>query len=102
MVYQEDIGFHVGQLEETSINKMLLLCVESKSVCPEAQCIGQIRSALDEYFLYGKEVYEKKRKLLFGAALECGLRPYFDHSCFPTWEAQLQRFEDNSTKRTFK
>ena len=62
--WDEDVKAFLAPLEHDSIEKMLLTCVESKSVSPQQQALSIATSAVNEYFFYGKEVFEEKRKMM--------------------------------------
>lgn len=76
--------------------------VRSRSVTREEQCVSAVGSAIREYFLHGKEVFEKERTFLMKAVADCGLSDWVVESTFPTWEEEETRFRENSGKRTFR
>lgn len=88
-----DLGHEVGLLEEESILKSLVCQEVSKVVTPNEQLAGAIASALNEYFYYGKEVYEDRRRKLKEILVGFPLRvaevdvPY---------ESRLQRIKDEN------
>lgn len=69
-IYVPELGHFVGQLDEKSIFKSLHSVLKSKAVTNREQCISNIRSALDEWFFYGKQHYEKRRKEMEKVACE--------------------------------
>jgi len=73
-------------LEWASIEKMLTTCVASKSICPEAQAVDTMRSAVGEFFQYGREVFEKNVAILKDVVVECHLQDWVQQSTFPTYD----------------
>ena len=72
-VFVPELGHFVGQLDEKSIFKSLHSVLRSKAVTNREQCISNIRGALDEWFFYGKQHYEKRRKEMERVACEHNL-----------------------------
>lgn len=72
-------------LEWSSIDKMLTACVASRSVCPEEQSIQSMRSAVGEFFQYGREVFDKNVSLMKEIVEECGLQAFVTKSTFPSY-----------------
>jgi len=97
-VYDEDVGAILAPLDESSIEKSLLVCVESKSMSHEHQCIDIIGSAVREYFNYGKPIFEKRVALLKSVVSECNLEVYVNDSTFPTFEDLKTEFWKASEK----
>nr|QDH87658.1 MAG: RNA-dependent RNA polymerase [Picornavirales sp.] len=62
--WDADVGAMLAPLEHDSIEKMLTMWVASTTVCAPAQAVDVIESALNEYFFYGKDVYEAKRSMM--------------------------------------
>ncbi len=94
--YDNDVGFLLAPLEEDSIFKMLTVNVRSDTVCAEAQAIATVESALNEWFFFGREVFESRRSALIDIVRKCDLEDYVEKSTFPTWDALKVRFYDNS------
>jgi len=90
--WDEDIGAVVCPLEEASIHKMLTICNPSDTDSPEIHMASVINSALNEWFWYGKETFERERKYLWKLAEENELCIEVAHKGFPTWEQLSQRF----------
>jgi hypothetical protein len=90
--YDRDIGFYVCPLEHDSIEKMLLINVQSRTITPEAQAIAVISTALREYFWYGKHVFNEKTHLMVELVSTCDLHIYVQESTFPTWEKLRDEF----------
>jgi hypothetical protein len=94
--YDEDIKAMVAPLDETSIAKMLTICVGKPNVSPQAHSIAVISTALREYFWYGREVFEKKTILFQEIVEECGLELYVMPTTFPSWQSLHDQFWENS------
>jgi len=87
-----DVGAYVSPLDHDSIEKMLTMCVRSKTVCAEAQAVDIIESALNEYFYYGRVIFEEKRAMFQDVILESGIEHFVKESTLPTWEQLYVRF----------
>jgi hypothetical protein len=90
--YDENIGAYVCPLEEDSIKKSLMCWLPSGTISPEAQMVAVMQSAVNEYFWYGKETFEKKRAFLVVQALQEPYTFYVTDSTFPTWQELYDRF----------
>jgi hypothetical protein len=95
--WEPELNSHTCPLDHDSIEKMLMVTVKSKSVTPEFQMATIIRSALGEYFFYGKEIFEKKRILLMRIAQEIEL-DYFGDWMYPTWDDLKCQYRESSRK----
>jgi hypothetical protein len=95
-VYDKDVGAYLAPLEHESIEKMLMVWVKSKSIVEEEQIISVVTSAVREYFFYGRDVYEEKRKLLSDMIIALNLDAWVKDSTFPTWETLCEDFFSNS------
>jgi len=91
--YDSDLGCHVAPLAETSIEKMLMVWTRSKSVPAEVQAMSVISAAVSEYFFYGREVFENKRRMLMDMVNELDWLVYVEESTFPTWDELEERFK---------
>jgi len=95
-VYDKDVGAYLAPLEHDSINKMITVCVKSKNVCPEAQAISSISTAIREYFFYGKEIYNEKADMFREIIVMSGLQAYVGNNTIPEWEDLYTLFWDSS------
>jgi hypothetical protein len=95
-VYDEDVGAYLCPLDHESINKMLCVCVASKTVTPQEQCICIIETALREYFFYGKSTFLKRREMFKEVIEECNLELYVKDSTLPTYSELCKQFWENS------
>lgn len=97
-VWNEEVGAYLAPLEEDSIIKSLTMCVASKTLCIEAQAIETITSAQNEYFMYGKEVFEEKTLMLRRIVEKSDIKIYEKSNTFQTWEGLKARYWENSKK----
>lgn len=72
-IFNRDTGLIHGALDEESIFKSLHTVLESKVVSLEDQAAGNIDGALREWWQYGREAYELRRKQMKEVAFKCGL-----------------------------
>lgn len=93
--WDTDLEAYLCPLEEMSLVKMLTIWLPSKTICPEAQMIAVIESAVNEWFFYGKKRFNKEREFLM-SLINDDLRPYVGPATFPTWDDLAKRFKDNS------
>lgn len=92
-VYDENINAIVCPLDESSIHKMLLVGVKSKTVTPEHQAVASMSSALQEYFFHGKDRFELNREIFLRIIKDDpDLYNYYEEALFPTYNTLLQRF----------
>lgn len=96
--YDPLFACHLAPLEEKSIHKMLCYTVISKEITHEEQCFEILHSALDEYFQYGREVFDVKREMLILLSQRAGLSSFRDRREFLTWERYVERYADTSDK----
>lgn len=99
-IYDPDVDAYLAPLEEASIDKMLTVCVKSKTICEKEQACAVLSTAVREYFYYGVEKFTQKRNLFMEIARECDLDLYVQDSTFPTWESLKKSFWDCSTHIT--
>jgi len=90
--WNDEVQDYLCPLEHDSIEKSLMTCVESKSVTDKYQAVAIMSTACQEYFFYGKEVFEDKRALMLHASRELDLEKYLQDSTFPTWTELVERF----------
>lgn len=95
-IYDNDVGAYLCPLEHSSINKMLCMCVVSKTVTPQEQAICIIETALREYFFYGKNTFNKRRSMFQEVIEECNLELYLKDSTLPTYSELCKQFWENS------
>jgi hypothetical protein len=96
--YEPELGSHVAPIEEASIAKMLTNFVPNKVLGPREHAVEVLDNAVHEYFFYGREIFEQKRKMCLEIIAECDLEPEYKHD-FPTWEQLLSAYRANSDDR---
>jgi hypothetical protein len=77
---------------------MLMVWVKSKSVNEEYQGVSVLCTALQEYFFYGKSVFDMKRPMLIDLVRKLGWSDYVNEETFPTYEDLVMRFVKSSSK----
>ncbi len=63
-VYVPELGQHVGALDRESIFKALCCAMEDSDLTPAEQAVENARTAAEEFFYHGKDVYDEQRKKL--------------------------------------
>lgn len=92
----EELKAHLCPLDEESIEKSIMTCVQSKSVSQEYQAIQIVGTACMEYFFHGRSVFEDRVSRLKAIVHESNLDEYIEDSTFPTWEHLSTRFLETS------
>nr|URG14944.1 MAG: RNA dependent RNA polymerase [Picornaviridae sp.] len=100
--FDNDVNAFLCPLEHESIEKMLTMCVRSKTITSQAQAIAVISTALREYFFYGKDIFEEKSILLREVARVCDLDLYVEKSTFPSWRELNEDFWSSSKHLSVK
>lgn len=97
--FEPELGKFVCPIEHASIDKMLTMCVESKTVSLQFQAVEVMNTVVREYFWYGQEVFDAKRALMqeFVEALE--LHVYCERD-FPSWDQLVHEYQGNSVLRS--
>jgi hypothetical protein len=96
--YDDDMKCRLGPLDHDSIEKMLMVWVKSKAVTEEYQGVSVLCTALQEYFFYGKQVFEEKRPMLVGLISKLGWDDYVNKDTFPTYDDLVIRYMKSSSK----
>jgi hypothetical protein len=96
--WDNEVEAYLCPIEEDTIAKMLTTHIPSKTICGEEQCTAVIESALQEYWFYGREVFDKRRKQL-QEVFKREIHPAYEkNSTFLTWEQFYERFWTASGK----
>ncbi len=96
-IWNDDVKMFMGALDENSIFKSLHTVLKSTSVTPEQHAMGNIDDALREWFLHGREVYEKRRTEM----QEVAQRTNLSHGCTQinvTYDEQLEKWKEKYVK----
>jgi hypothetical protein len=97
--YSPDLDAMVGPLDHSSISKMLTRCVKGKNYVAQQHMLQVVRSALDEYFWYGKSIFESRRLKLFNVCRDNDLLRYIDSfEPFPQWDTLVNRYDEASRR----
>jgi hypothetical protein len=92
-VFSEDLGAVVGPIDHDSISKRMVRCVKGKNYVPQQHMLAVIKDSLEDYFFYGRYVFEDRRAKFYSIAYENGLLDYVDNSNpFPSWDELLNRY----------
>lgn len=89
-LYNSDLRVYFAPLDEESIIKSLMISCKSKSITETEHARQIVRSAIVEYFQYGKEKFEAKRAELLDILSCAGVQ--HDQSDYPTWDDCLERY----------
>nr|UNY42008.1 MAG: polyprotein 1 [Picornavirales sp.] len=85
-LFSEEIGYYMCPLENESIERSLMVWVKSKSVTWQEQIVDVVRSAVGEYFFYGRKTFNKRRDLLMDAVKKLNIELWVKDSTFPTFD----------------
>ena len=89
--FDDDLQMIVAPLEHDSIEKTLMVHLESDFLSEEEQCISAIQNCLGEYFYYGRDVYQQKLQLLKEVVQECNLQDWVTDKTFMSFEQLCDR-----------
>jgi hypothetical protein len=96
--FDKDMNCFLGPLDHDSIEKMLMVWVKSKAVTEEHQGISVIQTAMQEYFFYGKDIFEEKREMLLKVVNKLAWQDYINEDTFPTYGDLCLRYKKSSSK----
>lgn len=88
-----ECGYYIGALDENSIFKSLKAVLRSKHISAKEQSAQNIDGALREWFLHGKDVYEKRRAEM----KEVADKGEIAHMCYllnDTFEDRMKVWQD--------
>lgn len=101
--WEPELERYVGPLEEESIGKSLLVWIAKKTTNPIERDLDTMRQALREYFFYGREVFEAKRRMMSEIVIEHteqygkqDMRRLLEMQPFPTWEELVKTYWEGS------
>lgn len=94
-VFNEDVGSFVAQLEHDSIAKSLLRHLPSKTVCDQKLACDSMYCALLEYFMYGRDEFEKRRMQFQAIVERRELSAYA--TTFPTYDELVEKYLANGS-----
>lgn len=96
--WNDEVQDWLAPLEEDSIFKSLTVWVPSSTIDSFAQTVAVVTSAVNEYFFYGREKFEKKREFFIGLLGEQPYSLYVRESTFPTFDELVERFHRASLR----
>jgi hypothetical protein len=99
--WNNDLKTYMAPLEHDSIEKMLMTWTRSK-ISEENQMMDIIKSAVSEYFFYGKNVYNRKVAMLKDIVAQKQWNYLIVPSTFPSWKEMKNRFKNSSEKIGFQ
>jgi len=91
-IWDDELQIYRAALDESSISKQLHAHLESKALTEEQHSAEGIIGAMDEYFEYGREIYDAKREQLNEVARLAGLSGYVGE--LKTYDEQILRFKN--------
>jgi hypothetical protein len=91
-VYDDNVGKVICPLDHSSIDKMLTSRLNEGTLDTKAHSICVIETALREYFFYGKEKFEDRRKFFAQLIVDCELEDWVEKSTLPTYDQLLNDF----------
>lgn len=90
--FDEDVGHYLAPLEEKSIIKSMMITMRSKTVTQQYQAVCILSSAHNEYFHYGRAIFEEKSLFIRTLMEKHDLMDMWKPKMFPTWEMLVKRF----------
>lgn len=94
--YEPEVGDYFAPLNEESIKKRLMTGVQSSELTPEWQAVENMATSMEDYFFYGREVFEEKKAFLLSVGLESGLEWHMATQKWPQFDDLLQRWKEAS------
>lgn len=95
-VINDEINCMFAPLEHESIEKMLMVWTRSKQITEEFQGMEIIKTALREYFWYGRNVFNQKSDMLKQLVHNLQWDIWIEESTFPTFDSLLEDFQKAS------
>lgn len=90
--WDDDVGAYVAPLDRSSIEKMLMVCVQKANVSAEYHAVQVIGTAVREYFWYGKKEFEEATEKFQEVVRDADLQLHCDDTVFPSWESLYNDF----------
>nr|UDL17006.1 MAG: nonstructural polyprotein [Biomphalaria pfeifferi virus 3] len=94
--FEPELQQHVAQLEHDSIAKMLTMHLPSKVVCAEQHAVDVMGTALREYFFYGREKFEDRRRFFLNTITRLDLGHFYTQE-YPTFDELKADYIANSS-----
>lgn len=90
--FEQELGMFVCPLEEASIHRSLTVWVPSGTVDQYKQMVDVITSANNEYFFYGRSIFEKHHRFFQDLLAISPYSHYVNESTLPSWDDLIDRF----------
>lgn len=91
-VFNDDVGHYLAPLERESIERSIMTTVCRFDESRREQAISIVGSAVREYFLHGREVFEREVAVLKSIVQESGIEDYVQEHTFPSWDTLKASF----------
>lgn len=92
--YEPEVDDYFAPLNESSIEKRLMVGVQSSELTPEWQAVENMKTSMEDYFFYGREVFEQKKQFLLEVGRESGLEYHMENIKWPQFDDLLQRWKE--------
>jgi hypothetical protein len=92
--FSKELNSYVGQLDENSLHKTMTKWVPSGTITKEEQALSVMSSVCREYFFYGEEIFEFKKKILISIVRSLQLDHMVEDYMFPTYSELKLQFEE--------
>lgn len=99
--YDDLIGHYVAPLNQSSIEKMVMVMIPSATVDEGTQVISSITSAVMEAFLHGPDFHARVVEDLRGAVHSAGLMLYEVQGTYPSYDYLLEKYKEKCKTRDF-
>ncbi len=90
--FENEMGYWMAPLEESSIIKSLTVWVPSSSVDKYYQMVDVLNSASNEYFFYGREKHDEMRSFFLQLVSSEPYKHYVQDAHFPSYDQLCDRF----------
>jgi hypothetical protein len=94
-VWDDEVEAWLCPLEWASIEKMLTIGIASQAICAEEQAADTICSAMNEFFHYGRKIYDENMKKMKLIVQQCSIEKYVDDTCFVSFDERCIKYWAN-------
>lgn len=99
--FSKELGYYLAPLEHESIEKSLMVWTRSKSISPQEQLVSIIGNANQEYFFYGKEIFNQKQGILRRLIELNDLTEWLQPNTLMSWDALVEQYLSNANTKGF-
>jgi hypothetical protein len=92
--WDSEIEEYMPVIEHDSIQRSLMIWVQSKTICKQEQSLEVITSAMGEYFFYGREIYEEKKELFQRIVNELEYNLWIKENTFMPYDILAKNFKE--------